>query len=205
MRIGILALQGDFALHERRVESFGVEAEQVRDTKGLDNLSGLIIPGGESTTLLKLMDADFRALVKNAAAGGLPVMGTCAGAILAAKEVFDPPQESLGILDIAVARNAYGRQVCSFMDNLVWTDYGRAACGDNNIPEKIEGVFIRAPRIVKVGPDARVLLRRGEEPVAVRNGNVLAATFHPELSDSGRIVHAAFLMMCKNYEKRLFG
>jgi 5'-phosphate synthase pdxT subunit len=187
MRIGVLALQGDFALHVRalaRVRSG--ETVEVRKAGALDGLDGLVIPGGESTTLLKLMDdGDFVPALQKFHADGKPIFGTCAGAILLARDVENPRQPSLDLIDIAVERNAYGRQRESFV-----TD-GEADLGR---PARLEMVFIRAPRIRRVGPDVRVLARHEDEPVMVREGDVLVATFHPELTDDPA-VHAYFCEM----------
>jgi len=191
MKIGVLALQGDFDRHRKalaRVRSDGeaVESVEVRKTAELDGLDGLVIPGGESTTLLKLMDAfDFWPAMEKFHAAGKPIFGTCAGAILVARDVENPEQRSFGFIDIAVERNAYGRQRESF------EAWGEANLGGRR---EIEMVFIRAPRIRRVGPEVAVLARHKDEPVMVRQGPVLVATFHPELTDDPA-VHEYFAAM----------
>lgn len=184
MRIGVLALQGDFALHARALEKCGVEAVEVRKPVELDDIDGLIMPGGESTTLLKLMDAwDFVPALEKFHSGGKPIFGTCAGLIILAREVESPKQFSLGLIDVTVERNAYGRQRESF-----------EASGTVRLhkdPIQLEMVFIRAPRIRRVGPGVEVLAEHGGEPVMARQDRVLVATFHPELTDS-TAVHRYF-------------
>ena len=185
MPVGVLALQGDFEAHARALERAGVPAVPVRTVPELETVDGLVIPGGESTTMLNLLHRDgLHGTLARRLAGGLPVLGTCAGIVLLAREVT-PPQESLGLLDVAVVRNAYGRQVASAVVPLRLDP----SLGD---PPTMEGVFIRAPRIVRVAGDVEVLAWRGEDPVLVRSGNVIAATFHPELTDDLR-VHRLFL------------
>jgi 5'-phosphate synthase pdxT subunit len=166
--VGVLALQGDFAAHGRALEGAGFAVRPVRDPADLSGLAGLVLPGGESTTQLRLLErhqlaGPLRAFV----ATGHPLLATCAGLILAAAEVQSPVQPSFGFLDVAVARNAWGRQVDSFEAT---ADDGRT-----------ELVFIRAPRILRIGPGVQVLARFSGEPVLVRQGNVTGATFHPEL------------------------
>jgi 5'-phosphate synthase pdxT subunit len=155
MRIGVLALQGDFALHARALEKCGVEAVEVRKPVELDEVDGLIMPGGESTTLLKLMDAwDFVPALEKFHDAGKPIFGTCAGLILLAREVESPKQFSLGLIDVTVERNAYGRQRESFEAS------GTAKLGPH--PIQLEMVFIRAPRIKRVGPRVQVLAEHGD-------------------------------------------
>jgi pyridoxal 5'-phosphate synthase pdxT subunit len=176
MRIGVLALQGDFALHARALEKCGVEAVEVRKPEQLDDVEGLIIPGGESTTLLKLMDAwHFVPALEKFHGAGKPMFGTCAGLILLARDVESPRQFSLGLVDVTVERNAYGRQRESFEASGVARLDGRA------VP--LEMVFIRAPRIRRAGPGVEILAEHGGEPVMARQDRVLVATFHPELTD----------------------
>ena len=184
MRVGVLALQGDFALHAKALGKCGVEAVEVRKPSELDDVEGLIIPGGESTTLLKLMDAwDFAPAIAKFHGSGKPIFGTCAGLILLAREVESPRQFSLGLIDVGVERNAYGRQRESFEASGVATlDAG---------PVQLEMVFIRAPRIRRVGPSVQVLAEYAGEPVLARQGRVLVATFHPELTES-TTVHRYF-------------
>ena len=189
MKIGVLALQGDFALHARALArcGTGVDVVEVRKHEQLDDLDGLIVPGGESTTLLKLMDTwGFVPALEKFHAGGRPVFGTCAGLILVAREVTGPRQFSLGLIDVGVERNAYGRQRESF-EAAGTADLGSA-------PAPIEMVFIRAPRIRRVGEDVQTLARHAGEPVLARQGTVLVATFHPELTDDPTI-HRYFCRM----------
>ena len=184
MRIGVLALQGDFDAHRRRLEQLGAEVVLVKKPDQLDDLDGLVIPGGESGTFLKLLgDAGFEKLKKFVRLK--PTFGTCAGAILLASEVENPRQAGLGALDIRIRRNAYGRQIDSSIRE------GRLG----NSP--LEMVFIRAPKIEHVGPGVEVIATEGSDPVAVRQGRAMAATFHPELSDDTR-VHQAFLDLVSN-------
>lgn len=181
--IGVLALQGDFDLHVRTLAALGIVPRGVRTSRDLDGLRGLILPGGESSAMLRLMEGttlehDIRAFH----AGGGAVFGTCAGMILLATKVTHPEQRSLELLDADVERNGYGRQVDSFETDLEWTeDQGT-----------IRGVFIRAPRFTRLGPKVRVLASRDGEPVLVREGRILAAAFHPELTDDTR-VHQYFV------------
>jgi 5'-phosphate synthase pdxT subunit len=180
--VGVLALQGDFAAHERLLRGLGADVREVRRPRGLEGLDGLVVPGGESTTLLRHMDYEpswWEALAGFHRRGGA-LFGTCAGLILLAREVT-PEQRSLALLDVAVERNAYGRQVDSFEVTGTWRD-GRP----------LEMVFIRAPRIVAVGPGVEVLAEHGGEPVLVAEGRVMAASFHPELTSDGG-VHERFL------------
>jgi 5'-phosphate synthase pdxT subunit len=175
--LGVLALQGDFAAHAVAFRGTGAEVREVRRTAELEGLSGLVIPGGESTTLLRLFGDEpwFPALRRFARDGAL--FGTCAGAILLAREVRGPAQPSLGLLDAVAERNAYGRQVDSFEADL------ETPLGGGPLP----AVFIRAPRLRDLGPGVEVLARHGGEPVLVRQGKVLAATFHPELTGDARV------------------
>ncbi len=194
MKIGVLALQGDFALHARALASCGVESVEVRKPEQLADVDGLIIPGGESTTLLKLMETwGFVPAIEKFHAEGRPIFGTCAGLILLARDVQNPRQFSLGLLDVEVERNAYGRQRESFETP------GRASL--DGAPAEIEMVFIRAPRIRRTGPGVRTLARHGDEPVMVREGTVLAATFHPELTDEPS-VHRYFCEMVRRAAAR---
>jgi len=179
MTIGVLALQGDFDAHRRRLEQLGAKVILVRKPEQLDQIDGLVIPGGESGTFLKLLGEEGFAKLKQFVRLK-PAFGTCAGAILLAREVENPRQAGLGALDIAIRRNAYGRQIDSSIRE------GRL--GD----APIEMVFIRAPKIERVGPEVEVLATEGSDPVAVRQGKTMAATFHPELSEDARI-HQAFL------------
>lgn len=185
MRIGVLALQGDFDAHRRRLEELGAQVVLVRNPEELDKVDGLIIPGGESSTFLKLLgEAGLRKLAEFV--HNKPTFGTCAGAILLAREVQNPDQQGLGALDITVRRNAYGRQ---FESTIL------ASLTKLGGPE-LEQVYIRAPRIEQVGNNVEVLAERDGFPVLVRQGNKMAATFHPELSGDTR-VHAEFLKLVK--------
>jgi pyridoxal 5'-phosphate synthase pdxT subunit len=184
MRIGVLALQGDFDAHRRRLEELGAEVLLVKKPEQLDEIDGLVIPGGESSTFLKLLgEAGFEKLKQFV--HGKPTFGTCAGAILLANEVENPKQSGLGALDIGIRRNAYGRQLESSIRE------GKLGA------DPMEMVFIRAPKIERVGKGVEVLATEGNDPVLVRKDRVMAATFHPELSEDSR-VHQAFLDMVRN-------
>jgi len=187
LRVGVLALQGDFHLHRKALERCGAEGVEVRKPEELDGLDGLIMPGGESTTLLKLMDEwNFVPALKDFHASGRPIFGTCAGLILLASEVESPRQFSLGFIDATVERNAYGRQRESFEEHGVATLDG--------CPVPVEMVYIRAPRIRRLGAQVEALAARNGEPVMAREGSILVATFHPELTDDP-IVHRYFCAM----------
>ena len=189
MTIGVLALQGDFSLHAAALGRCGAEAVEVRKPERLAGLDGLIMPGGESTTLLKLMhEWGFVPALQAFHAAGKPIFGTCAGLILLAREVENPRQFSLGFIDVLVERNAYGRQRESFEAR------GTAVLDGRERP--VEMVFIRAPRIRQLGPGVETLARHGDEAVMARQGHVLVATFHPELTDD-RTVHAYFCEMVR--------
>jgi 5'-phosphate synthase pdxT subunit len=183
-RIGVLAIQGDYAAHAEALIESGAEPVEVRNAEELEGLDGLILPGGESTTMLKFLERRglFESLKEFAAAR--PVFGTCAGAILLARDVRHPVQRSLGALNAVVERNAYGRQI----DSTILTEPTELPGGP------LEMVFIRAPRIAETGAGVEVLARREGSPVLVRQGNLLAATFHPELSVDRR-VHQLFVDM----------
>ncbi|MGA6983078.1 MAG: pyridoxal 5'-phosphate synthase glutaminase subunit PdxT [Candidatus Sulfotelmatobacter sp.] len=182
MKIGVLALQGDFDAHRRRLEELGAKVVLIKKPEQLDGIDGLVIPGGESGTFLKLLGEEGFEKLKQFVRLK-PTFGTCAGAILLASEVENPKQAGLGALDIGIRRNAYGRQVDSSIRE------GRLA------GSPLEMVFIRAPKIERVGPNVEVIATEGNDPVAVRQGRTMAATFHPELSDDKRI-HQAFLDLC---------
>jgi 5'-phosphate synthase pdxT subunit len=185
MKIGVLALQGDFDAHRKRLEELGAEVVLVRKPEQLDEIGALVIPGGESSTFLKLLgERGFEKLKQFVRAK--PTFGTCAGAILLADQVENPHQPGLGALDITVRRNAYGRQIDSSIRE------GETTLGG----DPLEMVFIRAPRIERVGREVEVLAREGNDPVLVRQGKAMAATFHPELSDDKR-VHKAFLELVR--------
>lgn len=184
MTIGILALQGAFREHRRAFARLGVDATEVRLPRHLDGLDALVVPGGESTTMAKLMLAyELDTAIAAFHAGGGAVWGTCAGAILIAREVVGrPEQPRLDLIDLAVARNAYGRQVASFEADLTI----------GGLDRPFRGVFIRAPRIVATGPGVEVLARHQGDAVAAASGRVLATVFHPELAGDDRL-HALFL------------
>jgi pyridoxal 5'-phosphate synthase pdxT subunit len=204
VKVGVLALQGDFALHVEALQRCGrrasrgassaeasgemtVETREVRKPQELEGLDGLVIPGGESTTLLKLMDEwRFVPALEKFHGAGKPIFGTCAGLILLARDVENPRQSSLGFIDVAVERNAYGRQRESF------AGHGEATLGRGAQP--LEMVFIRAPKIVRVGPAVTTLARHRGDAVMAREGSVLVSTFHPELTDD-LSVHDYFCRM----------
>ena len=187
LTIGVLALQGDFDAHRRRLEELGAKVVLVKKPEQLDEVEGLIIPGGESSTLLKLLgDAGFEKLKDFVRLK--PTFGTCAGAILLAKEVENPAQSGLGAIDIGIRRNAYGRQI----DSSIREGLFRGS--------PIEMVFIRAPKISRLGDGIEIVATEGNDPVVVRQGKTMAATFHPELSDDTRI-HQAFLDLVQNSKK----
>jgi 5'-phosphate synthase pdxT subunit len=183
--IGVLALQGDFAAHASVLESLGASTRAVRKLSQLEGLDGLVIPGGESTALIKLMDVfDFWDPLKSWLEAGRPVFGTCAGAILLASEVLNPAQKSFALIDITVERNGYGRQVDSFE--------GRGSF--LSAPDDVEMIFIRAPKIVRLGEGVESLGQCRGDTVVARQGNILVSTFHPELS-AEPTVHGYFLQM----------
>ena len=181
-RIGVLAIQGDYAAHAEALSECGAIPVEVRKREQLAGLDGLILPGGESTTILKFLERGHLFDELKQFCSTRPVFGTCAGAILLAREVRNPAQRSLGVLDAVVERNAYGRQIDS---SILFSDTKLHG-------EKLEMVFIRAPRIVETGADVEVLAERDGKATLVRQGKLRAATFHPELT-SDRRVHKAFV------------
>ena len=186
MTIGVLAIQGDFDAHKKRLEELGAEVILVRKSEQLDEIDGLVIPGGESGAFLKILGTEGFAKLREFVRLN-PTFGTCAGAIMLAREVTNPDQPGLGALDIRIRRNAYGRQLDSSIRE-----------GETTLPGgAMEMVFIRAPRIEQAGPQVEVLARSGDDPVVVRQGKAMAATFHPELSNDPR-VHRAFLDLVQN-------
>ena len=187
-RVGVLALQGDFAAHGRMLERLGVPWQEVRTPRQLAQVEGLIMPGGESTTLLKLLATSglWEALGPFHAAGH-PLMGTCAGLIVLARETRQPAQASLGYIDLVAIRNAYGRQVDSFLAPGTPLDPALD-------PTPLEMVFIRAPKMVELGPRVVPLATCRGDVVLARQGTVLVATFHPEMTTDPR-VHQYFLNM----------
>jgi 5'-phosphate synthase pdxT subunit len=188
MKVGVLSLQGDFEAHGAALERAGATPVYVRQREQLDEIEGLIIPGGESTTMLKLMEYDDLAGPIAEFGRRKPMFGTCAGAILMATHVSNPEQPALGVMDLAVERNAYGRQI----DSRVVRIEPEAEFSDRTAPGELEAVFIRAPIIRRLGSKARVLARYNGDPVLVEQGKHLAATFHPELTRDSR-VHQYFL------------
>jgi pyridoxal 5'-phosphate synthase pdxT subunit len=191
--VGVLALQGDFAAHERALAAAGARARPVRVPADLHGLCGLVLPGGESTALLRLMaPVGMEEALRGFHRGGGVLFGTCAGLILLAAKVIGPEQPSLGLLDVVVERNAYGRQLDSFVGT------GRIDLPGEE-PRDLEMVFIRAPRIRAAGPGVRVLGTHAGDPVMVEQDRIMATTFHPEMSiptAGGGPIHRRFLAMC---------
>lgn len=182
--VGVLALQGDYAAHITALEDAGARVVEVRSRTDLDKIDAIVIPGGESTVMGSLLIRfGFMDELKSRILSGMPVFGTCAGLILLARELEGKPQPGLGVLDVCVRRNAYGTQIDSFRDTL---EIAIPGC------PSIEGVFIRAPKIVRVGEGVETLARQGFDPVLVRQGNIVAASFHPELIP-GAGIHRWFL------------
>ncbi|HWZ97839.1 MAG TPA: pyridoxal 5'-phosphate synthase glutaminase subunit PdxT [Candidatus Dormibacteraeota bacterium] len=185
MKIGILAVQGDFEAHGAMLRSLGAETAEVRTVADLKDCDGLVLPGGESTTQLQfLQEEGLHDAIRKFAADGRAIFGTCAGAILLATEVKNPAQPSLGLMDMTVLRNAYGRQVASDVF------FGPSKLKS----EPMEMVFIRGPIIERAGANLEVLAEYAGKPVLVQKGNLLAATFHPELT-ADTTVHSHFLQM----------
>ena len=183
--VGVLALQGDVREHLIALAALGVTARPIRRPAELSDLVGIVLPGGESTTMSRLLDTfELREPLARRLSDGLPAFGSCAGMILLATEVLDgrPDQTSFGALDITVRRNAFGRQVDSFETDLDFT----------GLDDPVRAVFIRAPWVERAGPDVQVLARVGEHPVAVRQGRVMATSFHPEVAGDDRL-HQMFL------------
>jgi 5'-phosphate synthase pdxT subunit len=181
--VAVLALQGDFEAHRRMLSTMGIDSFEARRPEDLQDAAGLVLPGGESTTIWKFFEsAPWEPALQRLAAAGRPILGTCAGAILLARDVANPVQKGLGLLDIGVERNAYGRQVDSFIGEVEAPALGG----------ELPAVFIRAPRIRRVGGGVEVLATLSGEPVLVRERNVLAATFHPELTGDPRVHRLAF-------------
>ena len=192
MRFGVLALQGAFRAHADRLRGLGEAVVEVRTSDQLDTVDALVMPGGESTTMSNLLvSAGLAEGIDERLAAGMPVFGTCAGMILLAEKVLDgrADQRHFGALDIVVRRNGYGRQLDSFETDLDIAGFDAP----------FHGVFIRAPRIESVGPGVEVLARHDAEPVLVRHGTVLAASFHPELTGDDRL-HAAFVELARHQQ-----
>ena len=191
MIIGVLAIQGDYEAHKTRLEQLGADVTLVRKPEQLDAIDGIVIPGGESSTFLNfLAERGFLEKLRDFVSTK-PTFGTCAGAILLAKHVENPTQKSLDVMDIRIRRNAYGRQIDSSIHE------AQTKLGD----KPLEMVFIRAPKIVGTGKAVEVLATAGGDPVLVRQGKIMAATFHPELSEDTR-VHQEFVKMVKNGHRR---
>jgi 5'-phosphate synthase pdxT subunit len=186
-RIGVLALQGDFEKHKRALEAAGAEAREVRTAEDLDGLSGLIIPGGESTTLTLLLLPELLERLHTFCETH-PVWGTCAGMIMLSKDASDPRVKPLGFLDLDIQRNGYGRQVHSFESDL------KLSGNVEDAQTPLHGVFIRAPRITRMGENVEPLAWLGSDPVAVRQGHFMASSFHPELTGDLRL-HRFFLSL----------
>lgn len=181
-RIGVLAIQGDYAAHAAALQESGATPCEIRNAEELNTLDALILPGGESTTVLKFLERFHLFAPLEEFCRKKPVLGTCAGAILLARQVLNPPQRSLGLLDAAIERNAYGRQI----DSAILEAETKLPGGP------LEMVFIRAPRIIEIGPGVDALAFREGFPTLVRQGKTMAATFHPELSPDRR-VHQLFV------------
>jgi 5'-phosphate synthase pdxT subunit len=195
-RVGVLALQGDVPEHLRATEQAGAEAVPVRRRAELDTVDALILPGGESTTVGKLLERyDLMEPIRERIRDGMPVLGTCTGLILLAKEIEDSDQPRLGLLDVTVRRNAYGRQVDSFE-----TDVAAPALG----AEPLRAVFIRAPIVTRAGPEVEVLAEAGGHPILVRQGGILGAAFHPEMAGEER-VHRFLIELIERRERNSQG
>lgn len=188
MKIGVLALQGDFEAHSQRLAELGAEPVEMRYASQLREVQGLILPGGESSTNIILLEREGLWDELLEFAREKPILGTCAGAILLASHVSNPPQPSLAAMDMSVERNAYGRQV----DSSIRTIEPEPEFAERTASGSLEAVFIRAPIIRSIGPQAKPLLRDREEPILVEQGLHLAATFHPELTADTRL-HELFL------------
>ncbi len=193
LRIGVLALQGDFDAHLKHLMLPEVEAFPLRSAEQLSNTDALVLPGGESSTMLRLMDDSFRDQLKELILRGTPTLATCAGSILLAKEVLNPEQESLALLNIRATRNAYGRQKDSFIcESLELSEKAKEVLGD----QQLAGIFIRAPRFELLSPEVEVIAWHEAEPVFVCQKNIFAASFHPELLDPPSRVHLFFVDFC---------
>jgi 5'-phosphate synthase pdxT subunit len=191
VRIGVLAIQGDYDAHAQALREAGAEAVLIRRPEELATIDGLIIPGGESTTFLKFLERDGFLASLRTFVQTKPTFGTCAGCILLATEVTHPPQQSLGVLNATVERNAYGRQI----DSAIQTSETQLPGGP------LEMVYIRAPRIAKTGSGVTILAERDGFPVLVEQGHIMAATFHPELSPDRR-VHQRFVDLVRDWPSR---
>jgi len=184
MIIGVLAVQGDFYKHIHALDAIGVQAKEIKSPKDLIDCDGLIIPGGESTTILKLITNSHLFEEIQKFGKKRPILGTCAGAILLANKVVNPPMQSLKLIDIEISRNAYGRQIDSFID--------RVEVSIDSNKEFIEGVFIRAPRILKISKDVKPLGFHKENIAIAESKDIIVSTFHPELTENF-LIHKYFL------------
>jgi 5'-phosphate synthase pdxT subunit len=190
LTVGVLALQGAYEAHAQTLRKLGAIPKLVRLPSDLEGIDGLIMPGGESTTMLRFLEQRGFFDVLKSFVHTTPTFGTCAGVILLAKDVTNPAQKSLGALDVTVERNSYGRQIDSTILH-----------SESKLPgDPLEMVFIRAPRITRTGPEVETIANRGEHPVLVREGHLLAATFHPELGHDTR-VHQLFLEMIAHHKQ----
>lgn len=181
--VAVLAIQGDFDAHRKALDRIGVPSFEAKRPEDLEHAAGLVIPGGESTTLWKFFEAaPWEEAFRKFASSGRPILGTCAGAIVLAREVTNPAQKGLGLIDATIERNAYGRQADSFVGTADAPSLGG----------ELPAIFIRAPKIRSVGRGVEVLAREKGDPVLVRQGNVVAATFHPELTADDRVHRLAF-------------
>ena len=193
VKIGILAVQGDFAEHKLMLTNLGIDAVEIRLPEQLDNIDGLIIPGGESTTIAQLLDIfDLKNSIITKAKSGMPIWGTCAGMIMLASSLTDKRPTPLNLMNTVVSRNAFGRQIDSFEEDIEIKAIGHP---------KYRGIFIRAPMFIQIGEDVEVLAKlNNNNPVLVREKNLLASSFHPELTLDSRI-HEYFIKMIKNQIK----
>ena len=181
--VAVLALQGDFEAHRRKLGRMGIDSFEAKKPEEIEGAAGLVLPGGESTTLWKFFEtASWEEAIRGFAASGRPLLATCAGAIVLAREVTNPAQRGMGVIDISVERNAYGRQVDSFVGEVDAPALGGP----------LPAVFIRAPKIRRTGPGVETLATLAGEPVLVRQGNLVAATFHPELTEDERVHRLVF-------------
>lgn len=199
--VGLLALQGDYSAHGERLRGLGLKTQEVRQAADLSNVTALIVPGGESSVLLKLLEPSLEQALIATVRAGTPTLATCAGLILIAEEVKNPEQRSLGLLNIGVARNAYGRQIDSFINEKTeFTSIGRETLKqqDVQIREPFESVFIRAPKIEWAGKKAESLAEVGGAPILIRQDNILGATFHPELSQSTDSIYELLFSLRRN-------
>lgn len=187
--VGVLALQGDYEAHERKLHELNQETLRVVSAEQLDRVDSLVIPGGESSVFLKLLSPELKARIVQRAETGMPILATCAGTILIAKNVENPSQESLGLIDIDVRRNAYGRQIDSFISREIRMTLEGCKILDTSPTNDIEGVFIRAPKITRVGTNVSSIFTLNEEVVGACYKNILALTFHPELSSWGTLLY----------------